>query len=264
MPFPELSERVVYENNPLVQVICQVRFPTVLRIVRDVPVEFQELISDEFPLFEEVSPVSELLEGLSQQLPKDAEISVPLADKKAYNFSTVDKKWTVSLASGYLALTTSGYSQWEEFYERFCRVLDALLAVYKPKQFARLGLRYQNLIRRNPIGLKDSPWSTLLRTEIAGLLAAKELDEKLIANTTGTTEIHLTSCRGMVRIRHGFATDNESGELCYFIDNDFFCMELEDDEYVRRQAICFNGMAGKLFRWCITQPLYDALGPRRI
>lgn len=50
MPFPE-SKRVFYVKNPLAEVICQLRFPAILRIGAESPHEFQERIRDHLPLF---------------------------------------------------------------------------------------------------------------------------------------------------------------------------------------------------------------------
>ena len=52
MPFPE-TERVIYEKNPLNKVICQLRYPPILRIDSEVPSKFQDAIIDNFPLYNE-------------------------------------------------------------------------------------------------------------------------------------------------------------------------------------------------------------------
>jgi uncharacterized protein (TIGR04255 family) len=44
MTFPEDSPRVIYGRNPLEQVICQIRFPTILKIDTELPAAFQEQI----------------------------------------------------------------------------------------------------------------------------------------------------------------------------------------------------------------------------
>ena len=49
-PFPD-APRVMYERNPLVEVICQVRFPPVLRIEAQLPDAFQDRIRDVFPIY---------------------------------------------------------------------------------------------------------------------------------------------------------------------------------------------------------------------
>ena len=50
MKFPE-SPRVRYSRNPLLEVICQLRFPKILSIETEVPVGFQEDIRSEYPVF---------------------------------------------------------------------------------------------------------------------------------------------------------------------------------------------------------------------
>ena len=52
MPFPDYG-RVIYQRNPLIEVICQVRFPPVLRIDVEPPAAFQEAIRDEFEVLSE-------------------------------------------------------------------------------------------------------------------------------------------------------------------------------------------------------------------
>ena len=55
-PFSE-SERVIYTKNPLESVICQLRFPVILRIGAKPPVEFQEALRKDYPLFREIPPL---------------------------------------------------------------------------------------------------------------------------------------------------------------------------------------------------------------
>ena len=43
--------RCVYKNNQLAEVICQLRFPEILTIAANLPVDFQEAIRNEFPVY---------------------------------------------------------------------------------------------------------------------------------------------------------------------------------------------------------------------
>ena len=45
------SERVLYGKRQLIEVICQLRFPTILSISAKEPAEFQEAIRAEFPRY---------------------------------------------------------------------------------------------------------------------------------------------------------------------------------------------------------------------
>ena len=48
MLFPP-TQRVIYHENPLVEVVCQFRFPTILKIDAEIPVAFQEAVRSTFP-----------------------------------------------------------------------------------------------------------------------------------------------------------------------------------------------------------------------
>lgn len=50
--FPE-TPRVIYAKNPLFEVICQLRFPAILKIDSEIPAGFQEKLRASFPLFRE-------------------------------------------------------------------------------------------------------------------------------------------------------------------------------------------------------------------
>jgi uncharacterized protein (TIGR04255 family) len=62
MAFPE-APRVIYEKNPLDEVLCQLRFPTVLKIDAEPPAAFQELIRADYPFYER-KPTFKLPPGL--------------------------------------------------------------------------------------------------------------------------------------------------------------------------------------------------------
>ena len=55
MAFPP-SDRVVFEENTIEEVICQLRFPPILAIVSDVPAAFQERVREKYPLYKQEDP----------------------------------------------------------------------------------------------------------------------------------------------------------------------------------------------------------------
>ena len=54
MPFPDV-ERVIYNENPLDRVICQLRFAPILKIDTEIPAEFQERIRIDYPNLSETA-----------------------------------------------------------------------------------------------------------------------------------------------------------------------------------------------------------------
>lgn len=266
MPFPD-SQRVIYKKNPLEQVICQIRFPPILRIETEIPAAFQDAIRQEFPLFEEKQEGGIEIPGdLAEQLPKEI-LRLPGIggiERKLYQFSTLDEQWTISLSRDFIALATNEYQRWEEFQRYFKLAFEVLLKEYSPALFSRIGLRYVDVIRRSRLGLQERPWSELLQPHIAGVLAVNDLGGQHILNTTQVIEMTLADNYGRATIRHGFAVDKATNEVCYLIDNDFFAEKLKDSNDVYDRLAKFNLRARRLFRWCITDKLHKAMEPKPI
>jgi hypothetical protein len=77
-------------------------------------------------------------------------------------------------------------------------------------------------------------------------------------------EIVFRLSRGRVRVRHGLAPDQEGKEICYVVDSDFFLDERTDTDHATEILDFFNRQSGCLFRWCISERLHAALGPRPV
>ncbi|MFM6395678.1 TIGR04255 family protein, partial [Planktothrix sp.] len=61
-------ERVIYQRTPLIEVLGQLRFPTILKINNQEPYEFQEKIRFDYPIFQK---------SLSVNLPPEMVALVP-------------------------------------------------------------------------------------------------------------------------------------------------------------------------------------------
>ena len=168
MLFPE-SDRVIYRHNPLAEVICQLRYPRILRIERDVPSDFQEQIRAEYPTVNEVPAFP----PIPPEVLSLAGIDAGAFARRAFDFLSPDGIWKISLASEFLALTSTKYSRWEDFRKRLESITGILVDTYQIPRFERVGLRYRDLIRRSDLGVDGQPWSTLLRRELLGELVAE-------------------------------------------------------------------------------------------
>ena len=260
MPFP-VTPRVLYAKNPLDEVVCQLRFPPILRIDSEVPAAFQEQIRAFFPLFKEkTQPEIEL------ELPKDQAslLGSKLASGKrqvAYEFTSEDGKWLVALNRDFLALKCHSYSRWEEFKERFELPVQTFVKEYRPAYYSRVGLRYVDGIRCKSLGLDNVPWAELLKPHITGELCMPEV-AAAVDNTSRDISIRLNGNEGVVRIRHGLGTSKSTGEICYVIDADFYTDQKTEIADATGILNHFNRKAGQLFRWCIADKLHDAMEPR--
>ncbi len=254
MPFPE-SPRVFYEKTPLVEVTCQVRYPKLLRIDKQEPVDFQEHIYDKYPnlLVKEtvVLDVNPNEGGVNKN-------STP-----AYEFSNAENNLTATLASEALTLVATQYVSWQQFNEEFLFLLDALRTHYPIKFFTRLGLRYKDIINRADLGLNDAPWQDLLAPSLVGVLAEPHIGGELIKEQMSRFVLELVdppSC--LVHVQHGLVTHKTSQEKCYIIDSDFITDSKVEIEDANDYFTSFNRKSGRLFRWGISKALHEAMLPR--
>ena len=264
MPLPQ-TKRVLYDKNPLKEVICQLRFPVILRIGVEDPASFQEKIRESFPIFSEKT-IPPLLQN--HQLPKPlAELvgefsGLPgLHRGREFKFKSEDAVWETTLTREFLALTTTRYIRWEEFRSKLEISLAALLEEYSPSFFSRIGLRYRNLICPEELGLNSQSWSALLRKEIVGVLDT-DLGNDL-EQTAHDIVIRLGS-GGRARIQHGLQVESDRDKDCYVIDADYYSEERTEEKNVLQRLDSFNGISGSFFRWCIDESLHNALGPNAI
>ena len=261
MPFP-ISERVQYRHNPIRTVVCQLRFPTILKVEAFSPVEFQEAIRSVFPKFKK----SSLLSGV--QIPAEMENAIPVEMKQflsqeggGVEFSSLDDKKTVSLNNDSLSLTTSEYAGWEEFVGDFRGPLDALVQVYGPDTFTRIGLRYQNVILLSELELPGVKWSELINPQLAGVLADEVVGDS-VDNCLQMVTFRLKDGTGYARIQHGLGTEENRQEEAYLIDCDFYVDQPQEVGNALNILGQFNQRSGHFFRWSIQKRLHEAMGSK--
>lgn len=260
MTFPK-SERVIFDQNPLEEVICQLRFPTILEISTSKPANFQNKIRDSYPLFE-----------LDQQIfPKEiADILArfPIskqAESINYKFISEDSSKVVSLNPEFIAFTDRKYVRWERFSKEIMKAKGALEEIYNPAFYTRIGLRYRDVIDKEKIGVADASWHELLKSFLIGLLGSHDNAGIHIRDIKTEATIQLEEVPGgLATIRHGIEKVGPEEKEVYFIDADFYTTERSKSQDVFTILRTFNQLAGDFFRWVITDTLRDVLGPRKL
>lgn len=261
MPFPE-AKRVIYKKNPLNRVICQLMFPPILKIDAEIPSEFQDRIRDDFPNFAEKA-------GVEFEVPQNVKGKIPpevlrhfskFFGNKNYTFSSEDAKWEVNLTRTFCAFTSKKYERWEEFKSKFMTPLTALIDVYKPSFFQRIGLRYIDVINRLELELNGIGWNELLQPYILGLLSSASVGER-IQNFENKYEINLADDVSKVRLLTKFVLAPNNNVKCFMIDSDFSNSTRSDVDGALTKLDYFNKRASRLIQWCITERLHQAMEP---
>lgn len=250
MRFPE-RERVIYAANPLDDVVCQINFPRILAIENELPVDFQSSLIAEFPLLE--TQGAPTVKGSLEAGEGDS------ARALVYEFSSLDKSVTVGLSSGFLGIRAEKYECWELFRRHIEKAINALLKHYKPAVFSRTILRYVNHIKKDELGLEEAKWDTLVRPSLLGALADPDIPEECLENQFSISSFRIEG--GSLQIVSGLLPEKE--RTIYLIDSLFTLDESSDaDEHKSLRILDqFHEESGRVFRWCIRDPLHAALQP---
>lgn len=259
-------ERVIYKRNPLIEVACQIRFPTILKISNQEPFEFQDKIRFKYPLYEVQKSVS--VPGVQNELLQLVQkVGLPLNfQDTTYNFKSENFKWQLSLNKDFIALATTEYNKYEFFKETLTEIINIFEQVYQPSFYSRIDLKYRDLISRSNLNIdNDKTWADLIPYHIASEFYTPEISESIKAFIKNW-DIDINGNK--LQFKHGLviAEDAERGikEPAYLLDMDFFTERLIRREDVWRSLDQFKESAGRLFRWSITEQLHCAMEPEPI
>jgi uncharacterized protein (TIGR04255 family) len=254
------APRTVYQKNPLTAVICELRFPPILKIDAEPPAVFQEAVRATYPLYRDEEAGVPAAAGVPPEVL--AILSASGGGRQLRRrFASADNLWQVTLSRESLAITTKQYTRWEDFRTHMDRPIAVLSEVYNPSFFVRVGLRYRNVIRRKRLGLSDVRWSDLLRPHIAAELCGPGITEDEVPHAAHEIQLTLGQHQSTVVLRHGLARTQPGNELVYTIDADFSRQGKIGADDARDTLNYFNERSGSLFRWCIQDRLHTAMEP---
>ncbi len=255
-----MEERVHYEKNQLINVICQIRFPRILSIGAKEPAEFQEAVRKTFPRFKtnlEQLPPKPVNNGGSVTMEKQEPV-------KNYAFSTLDGKTTLNLTDGFIALSTAEYDSWENFAALLDMVVAEFCRIYEPACFERVGLRYINAFSREELGMEGCRWNELLTPAFVGLLGDEETQDADFSRCTQDVEFKARGGCG-VKLHLGPGLVKRGGvqekTARYVMDLDVF---MQGQLPLRQltgalQTVHLN--ADRIFREAITEETHKAMRP---
>lgn len=258
MPFPE-TPRVVYKENALQNVICQWRFPPILRIDSEVPFQFQEKIKSTFIFYKEKK---EILPSLSLPSQEVNQIIMKSSNVKNHEFLSEDETLRVNLTRTFMSLKTNQYTRWENFLKIWSMLIDALFVIYSPSFITRVGLRYINIFDRTLLGLQDIEWKELLNPQLLGLLSSEV--GRNIEGFESIYEINLIDDISKVRIATSFVEQAKTKAKSIMVDSDFSCNKRASREIALDKLNFLHQRSTRLIRFIVTEKLHKAMKPENV
>ncbi len=257
------TTRCRYQANQLAEVICQLRFPEILAIEAQPPVEFQEAIRKDFPQFarRQETPAPRIASsGGAVTVQKQPSVT-------NYQFMSADGVWRVNLTGTFISLTCNRYSCWEEFAAKLDKPLAAFIQVYKPAYFERVGLRYLNFISRFDLGLEGVPFCQLIAPCYLGPLAEEDVTEAGTSRCSVDAEMAIRGgCRVKLHAGPGLVKrgGREDKEVKFVFDQDLYMPGQLPLNLSAGALQTLHAQADSIFRGAITERLHNAMGPEEV
>lgn len=138
-PFTRDSEASVkLEKNRLALVLCQVRWPALAAFQTEFEVNARKFGSllEGFPLVAEQDEIS-------IDVSRDG---VRQTRTPIFQWSSVDRAWSVALAPNFVTLSSTQYTLYPEFAAKLQSVLTSLKQIFELPLIERIGARYVNVI----------------------------------------------------------------------------------------------------------------------
>lgn len=250
------DDRYQYVSSPLIEVICQLRFPAILTIGAKEPAEFQESVRADFPRY---------VARQEQQAPRvvNGKVEQPPAVTN-YNFISADGLWKINLTHDFVALSTLRYANWEDFAQRLDKVLASFIQLYRPAFFERIGLRYVNAFSRKELALEDVSFRELIADRYLGIFADDELAEQSVARSTVDGDIATRGgCRAKIHAGPGMVKRGnvQDTEVKFIFDQDLFMPGKIPVNLSTAALSTLHAQGWAIFRDAITAKLHEAMEP---
>ena len=244
--------RTHYDNAPVHEVICQVRFPAILTINDKAPAEFQDAIRGEFPQYLARRETGTSAQGKPVQITN-------------HHFVAADSRCKVNLTQNFVSLSTLHYADWEEFARRLDKVLAAFIRVYSPAYFERVGLRYVNLISRRKLGLEDCGWTELVTAPYCAPMLEEDVREEMfIGSMLDFTVKADSNCVARIRSGPSRVKNNAPGaaqdpEMKFLLDIDLSMNGQLPCTLAAGALETLHTHAGRVFEGAVTDTLRNAM-----
>ncbi len=244
-------------RSPLIRVIAQVRFPTILAVQDSESIaSFQEAIRQTYPILRQ-ERVPNLQVGPGGVAPGH--------EFGAWRFSSADEKWNASLTPEFIALETSAYKDRSDFVNRMEMLLVAVQDKLNPGPADRIGLRYISQVTGEPLeGI-----SNLIRPELLGIARTSLYAQVHSALSEAQVDAPDENARLLLRwgcLAPGATHDPSAlvpiGEPRWILDFDMFRRKSTPFEIasLKDELGSFAERLYSVFRWSVTDQFLRTYG----
>ncbi len=254
-------KKIVYKNNPLIQVIIQIMFPTIIELNTEDPITFRNLIKVDFPYYKlNLDNQQEIVFN-----PNDNNEMVPSVKNnntvRNHTFVSKDGSYMVNLTNSFISLSTVAYEHWEKFSEKLTSILNIFNKIYDVPFYERIGLRYIDAYSKDLLNLTEYNWNQLINSPWIGAMIFDRDDDSYL-NSSIDTEFKLNET-STAKIHAGLGTVNNT-QKAFIIDSDFITISSIPFDDIDKKINYLHNEAKIFIESAILEPLKKAMIPEEI
>lgn len=237
---PEVKE-IKLKYPPISEVICQVKFPPILKIGKELPVNFQDVIR-------EIFPIMDIEQGMKIQVGLTPVDEKPLIDAapKIFRFKSKDETQIVSLSIDFFAFSVKKYSGWKEFSEKLNFIRNVFFKEFHPSFVSRVGLRYINRFNMENTDSEDfEEMLDLFKSELTCLIRSNIWTDPV----ESLSQIVLSDKDKKLVFRYGKRRENNNP--IFILDFDCFEEIQQDFSDISKKINAYHDLIYRAFRWCL-------------
>ena len=234
-----------FKINFIRAAVCELKFPILLELEQGPPIEIQKKLKKDFPFFDKLLSVEGKVD------PSNTDKLEMKSKNPHYQMQSIDKKWTVIIKPDSIALHTTDYLDFEQFYTKTMLVFKQSLPHIDSDFFTRVGLRYINAIPFKNEDFKGYINPSLVAPIEDGVLGALFQCASLLSGSLDD---------GKYIFRHGMNPPNDkSKDPEYYLDFDYY-KEMVNAGDVPELLSKFHENNFSFFYWCIGTKAKAVLG----
>lgn len=151
-----------YKNPPLLEAVCEFRFVTEGNYSAEQITSFYEMIKGSFPI-QKKGKINQIEFKIdAEKTPEENKGSISQDFYEFEQYFSEDEKYSIQLDGGRISIhRIKPYQAWSQFLPLIQTVYGAYVDIFKPKELARVGVRYINEIVLPADGFSFSDYFTL-------------------------------------------------------------------------------------------------------
>lgn len=211
---------------PVNEVICQLRFPPIVKLGISIDPDFQDEIRTDYPYYDRLINNSVVNDQIVKKL------QFP-SDQLNHEFVNQTQNQKINIMQNFIALSTTAYDTWDRFQPEISSVFNIFEKHYKPALFTRTGLRYINLLTSDILpGLYEQPLAEFINKDFLGPIADKMINNPNLLGYSSNLQI---TDRQDITIQYGIgaAWEEQSPDISrqnryFYIDIDVYQSNKKD------------------------------------